>query len=111
MKTFDDLAKYNNTSAIHDGGTWMVRLHSTNIFKMVEEELGRVITLDSGGWMTTTTKKRINEACYAIGLRIVLYQENGKWYVQLGNIAPTVPFYDGMVLTQAFGSENAVVVP
>ena len=70
-----------------------------------------VAAICSGGWMTTTTKKRINEACYAIGLRIVLYQENGKWYVQLGNIAPTVPFYDGMVLTQAFGSENAVVVP
>ena len=109
MKSFDDLAKYNNTSAIHDGDTWMVRLHNTNIFKMVEEESGRVITLNSGGWQTATTKKRINEAFESIGLRLVLYQDKGDWYIQLGNVAPTVPFYDGMVLTQAFGSQNAVV--
>ena len=106
MKTFDDLATYNNTSAIHDGDTWMVRLHNTNIFKMVEEEAGRVITLNSGGWQTTTTKKRINEACRAIELKIVVYQEKHKWFVGVGPDGPSVPFYDGMVLQSVFGHDN-----
>ena len=106
MKSFNDLAKYNNTSAIHDGDTWMVRLHNTNIFKMVEHESGRVITLDSGGWKTTTTKKRINEAFESIGLPFVLYQDKGEWYIQLGNIGPTVQFSDGMVLQSVFGRDN-----
>ena len=110
MATFDDLAKYNNTSAIHDGDTWLVRLHNTNIFKMVEEESGRVITLNSGGWQTTTTKKRINEAFEAIGGRSRVIQVKGTWYVSTCCDDKMVLFEDGMKLSQAFGSPNIVAV-
>jgi len=110
MSAFDDLSRYANTSAVYDGNIGIVRLHNTNIVRYEEEEGGRVITLDSGGWNTTTTKKRMNEAFKALGLRIRVYQENYRWYVSLGP-AGNAQFYDGMRLTQAFGSPHASVVP
>ena len=102
MKSFDDLAKYNNTSAIHDGDTWMVKLHDTVIFKMVENKSGNVITLRSGGWRTVTTKKRINEAFRTVGVALNLFQEDGEWFVY--NIASNIPFYDGMTFTGLGGA-------
>jgi hypothetical protein len=39
------------------------------------------ITLDSGGWFTSTTKTRMNQASNEYGLGYYVFQKDYKWYV------------------------------
>lgn len=66
------------------------------------------IVLNSGGWRTVTTKKRINQALDTWGSHYGLYQEKGEWYLRdarMGDAAWSpacrVPFQDGMTLRPA----------
>lgn len=54
------------------------------------------VTLNSGGWLTQTTKKRMNQVSdeYDIGYKV--YQKNGEWFVSFNG--KELPFADGMVL-------------
>ena len=40
------------------------------------------VTLNSGGYRTATTKRRINQVATAYGLPFRVYQDRGRWYVQ-----------------------------
>lgn len=42
--------------------------------------------LNSGGWRTATTKKRMNQFAEAMALRWRVYQHRGEWYVQHFNV-------------------------
>lgn len=54
------------------------------------------IVLDSNGWMTVTTKRKMNQCSYQFNLGYTVYQEDFTWYVSWkGEI---LPFKDGMVL-------------
>ena len=68
----------------------IVRYHDTDIVKFTKEIntapsdplLYRVqVKLDTGGWWSATTKKRMNEvsAHYELGFQV--FQKKGKWYV------------------------------
>jgi hypothetical protein len=74
-----------------------IRLHHTDIIK--KDRKGRV-TLFSGGYRTRTTKDRINRfSPYRV------YSVKGVWYVWQGIVGKDtlkVPFYDGIVLPDAF---------
>jgi hypothetical protein len=81
-----DLSRYANTSDITDNeGKRTVRLHQTNIVtidpakKVVDEARGQ-IDLDTGGWKTVTTKKRMNETLQGTGWSVV--QRKGLWIAQ-----------------------------
>ena len=75
-------------------GAIVTRLHHTDVVQ--ELGAGRY-QLNSGGWKTPTTKNRIN-----IGLRgYTLHQDAGTWYVSGGALGQ-VPFYDGMIVPDAF---------
>jgi hypothetical protein len=65
-------------------GDVCIRYHDTDIVRIHEDGL---ITLDSGGWRTKTTKERINSYSPA-GIR----QEKGIWYI--GDVV----FYDSMMV-------------
>ena len=65
-----------------------IRFHKTDILKFDGD--GNV-TLNSGGYHTTTTKARLNEFQSVVHI----YQEDYTWYVRLRN-GKVVKFYDGM---------------
>lgn len=76
-----------------DRGWYGIRFHSTLI--VVFHSDGR-ITLNTGGWKTATTKKRINDALVGVSL----YQEKFVWYLQslpYGESAP-IEFFDLIVI-------------
>ena len=68
--------------------------------KVTEEKVGKRVTLDSGGWRTVTTKRKMNQAANQFGLIYSVFQRKGQWFVALvGNTV--VPFVDGMQFTIA----------
>ena len=69
-----------------------VRYHNTEVVKFNE----RIAILNSGGWRTATTKRRINQASSQFNLGFTIYQRSGDWFVRIG--ADIKPFSDGMVL-------------
>ena len=84
-----------NTFCYQDGDCTVIRLHSTDIVR--ELSPGRY-RLDSGGWRTITTKDRMQSAIGSFRL----WQDKGQWFV--GDGEQTVPYYDGMILPDAFKS-------
>lgn len=93
-----------------------VTLHGTMIVSAslysgptAHERVGEaVVTLDSGGWRTKTTKRRMNQVLGALGISAVVYQNNFIWYVKTNHAdTPEVlPFYDGMTFTSCHGNER-----
>jgi len=76
----------NNTYLTQpEPGRYAIRLHDTDVVTYVPH---RTI-LRTGGWLTTTTKDRINEFSPA-----QVWQEKGEWWVRCGTVA--IPFQDGM---------------
>lgn len=92
-----------NTFQYLDGDVKVLRLHSTDILRIMPD--GRV-KLDSGGWQTVTTKDRMNRFLPA-AYRIV--QERGQWFVTrwYENDCDRIPYYDGMILPDAFNKRAA----
>ena len=93
----------NNTAITHIDGFTTCILHSTQIVKWD----GLTLILDSGGWQTVTTKRRMNECLREWGIPARVYQENYTWFVnfwdsendrQRGQTAITEKFHDGMKL-------------
>lgn len=66
-----------------------IRLHDTDV--VVYDKDGSV-TLDSGGWLTVTTKDRINGF---IGDRARVYSDRGKWFIYHHG-AKGERFFDGI---------------
>ena len=67
----------NNTQFWGDSAAGGVVLHRTKIIEWTPDR----ITLDHGGWMTVTTKTRINQAADQFGLPVRVHQVDGEWYV------------------------------
>jgi hypothetical protein len=74
----------NNTYVQRRGEDIAVRLHNTDV---VTYHKDGTITLNSGGWRTSTTKNRINSYIPGRGL----HQKNSLWYFSDGEI-----FEDGI---------------
>lgn len=62
---------------------------------MIVEKVGDKITLDSGGWETVTTKRKMNQAANQFALGYGVFQKDHKWFVTLPG-GEIVPFVDGM---------------
>ena len=67
-------------------GRKAVRYHTTDIVT----EMNNVITLNSGGWKTVTTKEGINQCRRMFGEFPAIIQRNHQWFVGEGI------FYDGI---------------
>ena len=82
----------HKTSVVNDNSVTMVCYHNTPVVKITDDE----IILNSGGWLTATTKRRMNQASLQYNLGFAVYQVNFSWYVDYkGN---TIPFEDGLTL-------------
>jgi len=58
---------------------------------------GDQVTLNSGGWETVTTKRKMNQAAQQFAKRYGVFQRDYVWYVEdrEGNVQK---FYDGMTI-------------
>ena len=54
------------------------------------------IVLNTGGWHTATTKRRMNQVSDSFGLGFHVYQEDFIWYVSVNG--EVIPFEDGMTI-------------
>ena len=87
---YNKLSNYRTTwfdNGDHGGVTY----HSTNIVAWKDGK----VTLNSGGWETVTTKRKMNQASHQFCLGFGVFQKNYDWFVDLPN-GETVPFVDGM---------------
>jgi len=80
----------NNTYlTVREDGGFGIKLHNTEVVIHYPDR----VVLDSGGWLTVTTKSRMNEFT---DLRI--YQDNYDWFVD-GIVSNTsIPFTYGMTI-------------
>lgn len=92
----DRTKKYSNVSVFSSPELLKITLHSTDV--VVFDRQRGVIVLNSGGWMTPTTKTAINNALRQIAsltgqtMPCVL-QKKGEWFLGDGT-----KFQDGMEL-------------
>ena len=83
----------NNTYLERRGDDIAVRLHATDV---VTFHADGTVTLDSGGWLTVTTKARMNE--WLPG-GVYVGSIKGRWFLLYhGGTHDAVPYADGLVL-------------
>jgi hypothetical protein len=86
------LGKGNTTVSSEDKGVMVVTFHNTQIVKFT----GREIILNSGGWKTSTTKTRMNQASNQFHLGYSVSQKNREWFVEFKG--KRLEFKDNMTL-------------
>jgi hypothetical protein len=105
MSRNDKLSKYRTSweTGIHGGSVTYVNT------KIVSWDGSKNITLNSGGWQTVTTKRKMVQAANQFGLGYSVYQHKGEWFVCVFGRSPegyssaskhhgavAFPFYDGI---------------
>lgn len=110
MARTDKLSTYRTTWE-HDATRGSVTYVSTRIVAWD----GGTVTLNSGGWQTVTTKRKMCQAANQFGLRFCVYQKRGDWFVDIKNDAWSVeqggdywkglaiPYRDGMTFNKYTG--------
>lgn len=73
------------------------RMYSYHRTAVVIVNADRTIRLDSGGWMTATTKTAMNQASNQDELGFRVFARDGDWFVNWQG--RDIPFIDGMLLT------------
>ena len=71
----------------------LVTYHNTIVDKVIND---RYVILNTGGWYTDTTKRRMNQASRQYKLGYVVYQSDFTWYVSIGD--DIEPYYDGIII-------------
>jgi hypothetical protein len=80
-----------NTYERWQGRTQIIRYHDTDVIEIQPNK----IILRSGGWETSTTKRRINNF---LPKGYNLFQRKFDWYVSIEKDKKTIPFEDGMII-------------
>lgn len=80
-----------STRVYDQGGYTVVQYHATPVVKFNDRE----IILNSGGWHTSTTKARMNQAANQFLLGYQVFQKDYDWFVDIAGVG-VVPFEDGM---------------
>lgn len=80
----------NNTNIQENNkGYIVVKLYETEIVKFNRFH----IILNSGGFRTATTKRRMNEISSRFNLKFFVYQHKKEWYID-SQETKKIPFYD-----------------
>ena len=96
MEQTSKVGTHKTTVGTIDGMT-AVTYHRTVVIKWDNEK----IVLNSGGWMSNTTKLRINQAATQFNLPVSVYQKQGTWFVVKDrNWNNPIPFVDGMTINR-----------
>lgn len=80
------------TTVSDSHGYRRVAYHATEVVKFNRDR----IVLDSGGWLSSTTKTRMNQASNQFGLGYRVFAKKGEWFVE--HHRRIVDFRDGLVL-------------
>ena len=75
------LGRHATAVSTDEKGLTSVVYHQTAVVKFDPSH----IILDSGGWQTSTTKTRMNQASNQFGLGFKVFQKNWDWFVDVGN--------------------------
>jgi hypothetical protein len=81
------------TSVRTENGVTSVRYRNTDVVKFDS----KTITLNSGRWLTATTKTRMNQAANQFDLGFQVSQKDFLWTVRLAN-GKQIEFKDGMTI-------------
>ena len=76
----------------------IVTFHNTAVVQVVND---RYVILNSGGWLTPTTKRRMNQASEVYRLNYLVFQKGWTWYVQTP--VNTLGFVDNIVIDKETG--------
>lgn len=99
MSRQDRIGQHATTIATVDGVT-IVTYHRTQVVRWIQG--ADTVILDHGGWMTLTTKTRMNQAANQFGLPYHVYQKDYEWYV-------TVTYADGTTDDLLFDGRTVTV--
>ncbi len=86
------LNRKGHTNIFGQDGFTVVKLYATDVVKFNDS----TIILNSGGWLTATTKQRMKQASKDFQLGFNVYQEKGNWFVSFNG--KVIPFVDGMTI-------------
>ena len=88
--TYNKLSDYKTTVHCEDGW-YKVVYHSTIIVKWNSNEA----VLNSGGWHTATTKKKMNQVANQFDLGFQVFQKDFEWFVHIPMV-DDFEYMDGM---------------
>ena len=89
------MKKHATTIFTDDNITYVV-YHKTAVVKFNDD----IITLNSGGWETKTTKDRMNQTAVEHYLPYRVYQKYYEWYVIVED--KIYPFIDGFTMKNGY---------
>ena len=91
IKVFQAKKIKGNTYKINNTTNDVIRYHETNILTFESDH----VTLNSGGWLTKSTKERINEH---LPKGVHIMQKDFRWYVIDNRDNTKKDFYDGIII-------------
>lgn len=95
MSRYNEIGRTATTVASNGDGSTAVTYHKTKVVVWNDQ----FITLNSGGYLTNTTKLRMNQAAVVHNLGYSIAQTKGKWNVYTNHQWDhPMPFFDGMML-------------
>lgn len=80
MSQMEKIGAHHTTITRDREQNLVVHYHNTDVVTV--RPSGEII-LNTGGWRTVTTKRRMNQASAALGLGFTVYQEAGEWFVKI----------------------------
>ena len=89
----------HKTSVINDDNQLLVAYHSTIVVKVINNNY---VILKSDGWLTNTTKTRMNQASNEYRLNYRVFQKGWAWFVETPK--GIFDYYDGMIIDKRSGS-------
>lgn len=98
MPRMDKLSNYRTTVTCTKGRISVVYVATL----IVDVDPDGNVTLDSGGWQTVTTKRKMCQAARQFGLDYAVFQRKGDWFVDVWSdalkayLGLNMPFHDGM---------------
>jgi hypothetical protein len=88
-----------STTVTASNGAVRVRYHNTDVVKVKRDGDGPYhVILNTGGWHTNTTKKRMNEALAVLMMPYEVYVDGGNWRVRFLPGCEYISFTENMVL-------------
>jgi len=89
-----------------------VTYHGTHVLYLSRGEKD-CVALSTGGWVTQTTKKRINQGFHLFNLPLHLFQKNFAWYIHTpaGEVEWKNPGERDLILRLSSGGVAAFTVP
>lgn len=97
MPSTSRLSRYR-TIVLHDAATGIVAV--TYIRTRIVHASPAGIVLNSGGYRTVTTKRKMCQTAAEFGLNFSVFQKNHEWFVRDGVTGQTHEFFDGITLAR-----------